>query len=256
MLNNRLLHFFLIIILFISVSCKTHYSLKYSNKSVIAVDTLNVKAEDPVSLQILTPYKNKIDSELNEIIAYADEAMEKGLPEGKLNNFVTDLTLLIANKHYKPKDEQSVDICILNSGGLRSSLPKGAINTSKVFELMPFENKLVVLTLSGKQTLSMLNWIASIGGVPMAGAKIGIQNDKAVEILINGAAFNEEKNYKIVTSDYLAAGGDKYSFFKEPLNSEDLDILSRDAIIEYMKDETAAGRTLNPQLDKRIYYVR
>lgn len=256
MLNNRLLRFCLIIILFISVSCRTHYSLKYSNKSVITVDTLNVKTEDPISLQILAPYKSKIDAELNEVIAYADEALEKGLPEGKLNNFVTDLTLIIANKHYKPEDGHLVDLCILNSGGLRSSLPKGAITTSKVFELMPFENKLVVLTLSGKQTLSMLNWIALNGGVPLAGVKMGIQNDKAVDILINGVAFNEEKNYKIVTSDYLAAGGDKYSFFKEPINNEELDILSRDAIIEYMKDETLAGRTLNPQLDKRIYYVR
>lgn len=256
MLNYRLLRFYLISILFVLASCKTHYNLKYSNKSVIVVDTTNVKAEDSVSLQILKPYKSKIDAELNEILAYTDEPMEKDLPEGKLNNFVTDLTLIIARKHYKPQDDHTVDICILNSGGLRSSLPKGAITTSKVFELMPFENKLVILTLSGQKVLSMLNWIAYNGGVPLAGVKMGIQNEKAVDVFINGVAFDVEKNYKVVTSDYLAAGGDKYSFLKDPISYEELDVLARDAIIEYMKDETAAGRTLNPQLDKRIYYVK
>jgi len=256
MLKNSLLRFSVFTILLFAISCKPYYSLKYTSNSIIAVDTITTPVEDPAALKILEPYQKKIHAELNEILAYSDEAMDKDLPEGKLNNFVTDLTLLISRKHYKPEDGQTIDMCVLNSGGLRSALPKGAITISKVFELMPFENQLVVLTMTGKETLDMLNWIASNGGVPLAGVKMGIKNEKAIDVLTNGVAFNVERNYKIVTSDYLASGGDKYSFFKNPLKYEEIGLLARDAIIEYMRDENAAGRTVKATLDKRIYYVR
>jgi len=255
MFKDRHLRFWLLLFLLVVSSCKPYYYIRQSDKKVIAVDSVNAVKEDSTSLQILMPYKLRIESELNEVLAYSEEAMEKDFPEGKLNNFIADLTLQIARKYYKSEDGSTVDICLLNSGGLRASLPKGAITASKVFELMPFENKLVVLTLDGEKAMAMFNWIASNGGAPVSGAKIGIQNDKAVEIFVNGEAFTKNRNYKVVTSDYLAAGGDKYSFFLEPVKYEEINILAREAIIEYMKEETAAGRTLRAILDKRIYYV-
>jgi len=256
MLNKRLLHLIILFILSLAIGCKSYYYLKFSDKNVIAIDTNNVKTEDSSALKIIAPYKAQIDAQLNEVLAYSDEPMEKDLPEGKLNNFITDLILQVARKYYKADDGHNVDMCLLNSGGIRASLPKGAITKSKIFELMPFENQLVVVTLNGKQTYNMLEWIAENGGAPEAGLKLGIKNNKPFEIIINNKPFNENDNYKIVTSDYLAAGEDKYNFFKDPIKYEELGILTRDAIIEYLKEETKAGRTINAVLDKRIYYVK
>ena len=58
----------------------------------------------------------------------------------------------------------------------------------------------------------------------------------------------------MVTSDYLAMGGDKMEFFNKPVDLKYLDVLIRDLIIDYLKEQTQAGNSINPQLDGRIVY--
>ena len=119
---------------------------------------------------------------------------------------------------------------------------------------MPFENTVVVLTLSGEKTKLLFESLVENNGAPFSGAIIKTKGKKITELKIGGQDFDINKTYKIVTSDYLAAGGDKYLFFNAPLKIETLNYKLRDAIIDYIKDETAKGNTIKAQTDGRIKY--
>jgi 2',3'-cyclic-nucleotide 2'-phosphodiesterase (5'-nucleotidase family) len=230
-------------------ACSPKFGTLTYNRTIIAIND-SLLEPDPAAVAIIQPYKASIDNEMNDVLIYSETALVKGQPESLLGNLVADLTLKKGKELYK----MPIDICLLNNGGLRTALPDGEITRGKVFELMPFENELVVLTLTGEKTQQLLNYVARSEGMPIAGVKMGIQKGKAVEVLINGKPFNPEKKYTVITSDYLANGGDKMSFFKEPVDAQVLHKKLRDAIIEYMVEENKAGRKLNPKKDGRVYF--
>lgn len=212
---------------------------------------------DSATHSILAPYKLGMDSIMNEVVGQTSEAMpkERDKSETLLGNFVADVCLEKGNSAYKPEDGIPGQVCILNNGGLRSSLPKGNITRGNVFELMPFDNEIVVVTISGSKMWELIKYVAASGGVPVAGMKMGLKADKTPgAVFINGVAFDSTKTYKIVTSDYLASGGDKMSFLKEPLRIEQTGYRIRDAILDYFLATKKQGTIVTPKLDGRIYY--
>jgi 2',3'-cyclic-nucleotide 2'-phosphodiesterase (5'-nucleotidase family) len=193
---------------------------------------------------------------MNQVLIVSESSAEKGNPEGKLGNITCDMILKKANDYATQQNLKAVYFCLLNNGGLRAPLPKGPITKGKVFELMPFENELVVLTLTGKKTKQLFETVAKEKGMPIGGARIFVHDSAAPSIQIGAKDFDESKSYRVVTSDYLSAGGDKMFFFKAPEMVDTLHHKLRDAIIEYMVEENKIGHTLNPQLDGRITYKK
>lgn len=203
----------------------------------------------------IDPYKDKLDLIMNEVLIVSEQPLLKGLPESSLGDFVSDVILKKTNDNYKPADNIPVSICLLNNGGLRSELPKGNITRGNAFELMPFENAIYILTITGAKTKQLFEYIVENNGAPFAGATIKSKGKKIIELKINGQDLDINKNYKITTSDYLAtAGGDKYHFFKDPVKTEILKYKLRDALIDYMKEENKKGNTLKVNIDGRIKY--
>lgn len=250
------INYVLIIIFLLTLginSCSVGNKLKYSERTLLLLDSTVVA--DSAILKLVEPYKNEIDRTMNAVLVVSAQALVKSQPEGLLGNIVADLTLETCNYNYQPEDGELADICILNNGGLRTSLPKGEITRGKVFELMPFENEIVVLTLSGENTLNLLKYIAKVGGIPVAGFKMGIKDDEPKDIIIGGKPFDINRNYKVVTSDYLASGGDKMYFFNNPINYEYVNKMLRDAIIEYFTAIGEKNEELVVKFDDRIYYA-
>ncbi len=210
--------------------------------------------EDSLMKNVVSPYKTELDKIMNEVLGTSDQPLLKGLPESTLGDFVSDAVLIKTNDIYKPADNAKADICLLNNGGLRSQLPKGAITRGNVFELMPFENSVVILTISGEKTKQLFEMLVQNNGAPFAGARVSAKGKKINKVLIGGKELDITKNYKVVTSDYLASGGDKYYFFKDPIRTDTLDYKLRDAIIDHIKDETKKGNNIKVELDGRITY--
>ena len=130
----------------------------------------------------------------------------------------------------------SIDIGIINYGGIRvPSLTKGPVTIGNVYELMPFDNYLVVLSLTGKQVQSMLDAIAASGGWPVAGVTFTIKDNTADDVQINGKRLHSESTYHIAISDYLANGGDNMDMLKG-LPQENTNVLLRDAFKAYFVD--------------------
>ena len=224
------------IIAILVIACSPSYNLQSYEEKVIGIKAI----EDSTVLTIIAPYQDAIEAEMNEVLSFTKTELNKNGAESTLGNFVTDLCLNYTNAH----------MCVMNNGGLRTTINKGDITRGKLYELMPFENELVVLELNKDDYIGLLNYISKRGGEPFSGIKIII--DKEGKILSNSWPVNFEngEKVKVLTSDYLADGGDKMSFFQNK-EQEKVGIKIRDAIIDYCSKTD----TINIILDKRIQII-
>jgi len=218
------------------LACSPTYNLQSHEDKVVAIQS----SADSTSLAIIAPYQKAIEQEMNEVLTYTKYDLEKGRPQSTLGNFVTDLCLNYADAH----------MCVMNNGGLRTTINKGNITRGKLYELMPFENELVLLELDENDYLGLLNYICKRGGEPFSGIDITMTEERKIINHSVPVDFSKGEKVKVLTSDYLANGGDKMSFFQ---NKEQLKvgIKLRDAIIDYCTKTD----TINMQLDGRIKII-
>ncbi len=237
------------------ISCKPVYNIqKTEDKEYVLSDTSNTSIDSSIYSMIL-PYKEKVEGTMNAVIAETETALEKGNPESKLGNFVADACLSESAKIYYPSDGRQSDFSFFNNGGLRKALPKGKIILGDVFELMPFENQLVVLTLNGELVKKIFNFIASKDGAPISGARFEIKNHEAINITINNLPLDITKTYKALTSDYLANGGDSFDFLVG-IPRENANLKLRDALIQSLRTTNKEGKKISVNLDGRIIHAQ
>lgn len=236
----KLKHYTIYIVTLLIVACSPSYKLQSYEDEVIAIEA----PIDSTILNIILPYQNSIEAQMNEVLCISKMEMKKGKPESLLGNFVTDLCLNYADAH----------VCIMNSGGLRSSLPKGNIIRGDIYTLMPFENELVILELDIESLKELVDYITKRGGEPFSGMTLKASS-KGYEIEeVSGMEgffdFNKGDKIRVLTSDYLANGGDKMWFFK---NKEQIKvgIKLRDAII----DHCSKSDTISSKLDNRLIFT-
>lgn len=238
--------FFLSILAALSCSRKTTVTNMSESHYIINKDEI-----DSAVYKAVNPYKQSYNEQMNKVLAVSSDAFVKADPESTLGNLFCD-AVLYETKLLLGKDSVMVDASVFNKGGLRNSLPKGNITTGNIFELMPFDNELVMLRMSGAQVEDMLAKVAEKGGIPVGGIRMHIDNGKAINVQINGKPFDKNREYWIVTSDYLANGGDNYVFFKNALERKMMNVLLRDVIINYCNHITQQNKTLKPYLDGRV----
>lgn len=195
----------------------------------------------------IQPYHEQIEKEMGQVIGAAPEAISKGAGENPLIDFVDDLQLAAATK----ATGHAIDLSVMTNGGLRTALPAGNITLGNVFELMPFENELVVLDAPGPVVQQLFDYAAA-ARMPIAGATYTATPDKKpLDIRIGGQPFDPTRHYTIAVSDYLAGGGDRMDFFKAAqLNHTGL--LLRTVIVNHIKALTAAGQPVKAQVDGRV----
>ncbi|MDC3305560.1 5'-nucleotidase C-terminal domain-containing protein [Flavobacteriales bacterium] len=218
------------------LACSPTYTLQSHEDKVVAIQA----SADSTALAIIAPYQNAIEEEMNEALTFTKHNLEKGRPQSTLGNFVTDLCLNYADAH----------ICVMNNGGLRTTINKGNIRRGKLYELMPFENELVVLELDENDYLGLLNYICKRGGEPFSGISITMKEDGEIINYSQPVDFSKGEKVKVLTSDYLANGGDKMSFFQDKKQLK-VGIKLRDAIIDYCSNTD----TINAQLDGRLKVI-
>jgi len=183
------------------------------------------------------------------------ELRKGGYGAGSLGNFVSDgMRARASIKLGKP-----VDLAIMNGGGLRrQNISEGDLRARDIFELLPFENALVALDLTGEQVLKILGVVVS-SREAQSGARITYitKADKSAALekaTLGNKEIDPKATYSVVTIDYLVnVGGERYAVLREGKNTKALGITLRDALMEYVKAETAAGREIKPSLDGRFY---
>jgi 2',3'-cyclic-nucleotide 2'-phosphodiesterase (5'-nucleotidase family) len=145
-------HSIVLIVILLLYGCKSLYHISSVNHAIVSVS--DTKLQDSVVYRMVLPYRQILDSLMNEVISHSEVDLEKGFPEGTLGNFVCDILLEYASRN----TTTHVDFCMLNNGGLRiPSISKGSILIKNIYELLPFENTLEVIEIEGTVCKKLLD---------------------------------------------------------------------------------------------------
>jgi 2',3'-cyclic-nucleotide 2'-phosphodiesterase (5'-nucleotidase family) len=244
--NNFVL--FLTFLVFVSCQNQRLFVTKIEGKKIgITEKATSNQAVDTY----LKPYKDKIDSDLKTVLTYAPQTFDKsGSWQTSAGNLFADITFLQGNPVLLKREQKNIDFVLLNNGGIRSIIPKGDVTIKTAYELMPFENELVVIALKSEQITELVNYLISEKKPhPVSGIRFTIdKNGTFKNLLIQGKPLEQDKIYYVATNDYLANGGDNMEFFKKGTKRINLDYKLRNVLIDYFK----TVKTLPVATDVRI----
>ncbi len=215
------------------------------NDSISSIDSIDI---------FVSPYRKRVNEVLDSTLAYAPYTISK--EDGQYNttagNLMADIILEEANPIFKSRTEKDIDFVVLNHGGIRSIISKGKISARTAYEIMPFENSIVVVELNGKSVRDLVAYLVkSYEAHPIAGLQIVLDKDDSLRsVSIQGKPFDENRTYFVATSSYLVEGGDNMGFFKNGLDYTDTNYLVRNAIIDYFKKVDTIVSTLDNRFIK------
>ena len=230
--------------------------------------------EDRATLAIVKKYKERVDAVLNERIGEAEldldgENVRKR--ETNLGNFIADIM----------RRASGADITLINGGGIRTSIKKGEVKVKDVYSVLPFDNYIVAIKLTGKQIREALEHGVSvvedgegrfpqISGLTFKYSPSEKRGSRIKGISVAGHPINPDKEYVVATNDFMAVGGDGYKAFGEAIkSSRDFSVIGgmvkgekvvysnsgkwlRDVVVEYIKEMKRIG----PGIEGRIVEIR
>lgn len=231
-------------------SCHRHLAVTKNEYKQYGVDAQ--AGEDSSVVKYYLPYKEKMQAEMSKVIGQTDQELTKpAIPETLMGNYFADAMLTEGLKK-----DPTIQFTLSTKGGLRTTFPKGDITVSNVFELMPFENEMVTLKLSGENVQQVIDFIVKKEGEPISGMRMKINNGVAYDVTIAGQLFDKTKTYNLLTYDYLADGGDELECLRNPIERKEINKKVREALLDNINDLTRQGRKITAQLDGRIVIVK
>lgn len=239
------------IALFSLTACKTT-SLQVTNVQTQKNISINqdLKANEDFA-KFIEPYTQKLNKEMNQKISYTQVDLTKEGDNSNLGNLLADYTFDGANVWAKANLNKNIDAALINIGGIRTTIGKGDILLKNVFEVMPFENEVIIVKFKGSDLQGLFDYYAkNQKNNPVSHLYIETSNGTVSKSLINGNAVNPTQDYYIATSDYLALGGDNMKFFAKG-ESIPTGIKLRDLFIEYFKK----NQQINPKEEIRLQFI-
>jgi 2',3'-cyclic-nucleotide 2'-phosphodiesterase (5'-nucleotidase family) len=206
----------------------------YSVSDKLEANEAGTQVQSMVST--IAPYKAQLDAKMNRQLATVKTPLKKGQPESTLGNWIADLFAQAAAGSFPDRD---IVFATLNQGGIRvREISTGPLIVSEIYELMPFDNELVLMELSGKVFKEFISHIANDGGWPVS-AELSVKaTSDGLDIKIGGKAIDPDKIYTVALPDYVANGGSGTSMLKQ-LPKINSGLLIRDLLIEYASKLTA-----------------
>lgn len=244
-------HIILFLLPITLVSCKG----SQQGISLIEAEQLNIDgsiAENDSIEAFIAPYRARIDQEMDSVLAYAPYSLSK--TDGDLNttigNMMADAVMELSNPVFRSRTGKSIDLVLLNHGGIRSTVNKGSITTRTAYNIMPFENEVVVAELKGEQVFKMIDYLLEANTAhPLSGIELIINTDNSIgKALVQGKPIEKDKSYYVATNDYLYMGGDNMNFFSKAEGVTNIDYKIRNLLIDYFKKKDSIA----PVIDNRF----
>lgn len=226
---------FLFIVTFLFSCKKTNHSLNLiEGKQIEINDSINI---NETFENVLKPYRDHIEGQLFEVLAHNKRDMKRtDAPlNSSIGNMMADATMELANPIFKQRTQNNIDIVLLNFGGIRATMAEGGITQKNAYEIMPFENEVIVLELSPKRIQEMLDYLASENlAHPISGMEIQLDaKNQLKSVRVQGTPLDTTKTYFVATSDYLRNGGDRMYFFEDAISETPLDYKLRNLFIDF-----------------------
>lgn len=169
--------------------------------------------------------------------------------ESAVGNFVSDAI----------RAATGVDVALQNGGGLRADLVEGTITRGSIFEIMPFDNRVYTMKLTGNELKVALEQglarerITQVSGIRYT-FDLGRPGGNRVMTLTypDGRPLDPKRRYRIACNDFMATGGDDYSALAAGAERKETDLLVRETLERYVERMTRAGKELDVKTDGRI----
>jgi 5'-nucleotidase / UDP-sugar diphosphatase len=219
---------------------------KLSHAEAKLIPVQNVRP-DPEVVKVLEPFNIKVTKKMGEVIGEATEDVNYSrTKESALADVVADAF----------REKGKTQVAIHNIGGIRSKIAKGKVTWGNAFEVLPFQNTLVTLKLTGAQIKKTLErgLVPTVGIVAVSGLRVVLDrsNPPGQQVvsasLLDGAPLDESKLYSVTTNDFVVVGGDGFDELSKGTDIVDQGTFLRDVLVEYIK---AHGK-LSPKTDGRI----
>jgi len=260
--KNRHFSSFIILFLTIFFGCKSSTKIvEYQN---IAIKNNQIVA-DSISYYFLKPFSDSLNSVLNVKIATTDSNLFAVRPNKSVSKSKTEKMANLGRvaADYLLKEGSSYTLnqmgfpchfALINHGGIRSSISKGPITLKSMFEIMPFENEMVLVELSGRQMDSLLNYLCTKNIAAVSGIEIQANNNTYSKVIVAGLPFDSRRSYWVVVNDFVQKGGDFFTMLKYPKQVIYTGIKMRDLLEKGFKTEFSESNKINPRLNPRIMY--
>jgi 5'-nucleotidase len=232
------------------LGCKQEdYNTSRVDADLLPIDR-SIKSDTTIT-SFIAPYKASVDKEMDSVLAYAPNSITK--KDSKYNtaigNLMADAVFELVNPVFKSRAGYTFNGVLLNYGGIRSPLYKGDVTTRTAYQMMPFENEVVIVELSGTQMKALFQYLANGTAHPISNLQVILNPDGSLKKgLIQGQEIIDDETYFIATSDYLQKGGDNMTFFSKPVSLLSLEYKVRNVLIDYFKKHD----TIAPVRDNRF----
>lgn len=170
--------------------------------------------------------------------------------ETNLGNLIADTML----------ESAKGDIAFTNGGGIRASIKKGQVKVNDIITTVPFTNTLAVIEASGAEIVKALergvdSYPEQAGHFPqLAGLKFSFDPEQKVgervildSVMVNDSKIDLDKKYRVVTNDFIAAGGDGYTMFEGKAFVGEGGLLS-----DLLREKFQTAKTVAPEVEARI----
>lgn len=244
---KRILWLSAVLISLLATSCHKRSHVVSATTEAIVVDASADAIQDSAYLAQLSVITDALNAELDVVLGYAPCDMEVYQPECPMLNWASDALLAAARKHYPG----TVDFAVVNVGGMRCSWKAGDITRRHIFELMPFDNELVVLTLSGEDVMELCQIFAEDGGQGVSGLCMEGEDKQLVDVTIGGKPVERDAYYHVATSDYLAGGTDHMTPFLNATETWRSELKIRDLYIDYVAETKTVEATVDGRMNVR-----
>lgn len=217
-------------------------------KLIPVTDRFEESVLDPAMSRFIKPYKARVDSLCSLKVGYVAEDMENGRRTGAFPNWDGDFGSWYGNLKADSlaRTGQSIgtlDLAVMNVGGIRVPWKKGPLDMGMVLSAFPFSNRYMIIRLKGIDLLKVMQTAASKGGEAISHEGIAVtdRDGNLMHFLINGEEVDPEKHYTVGTVDYLAWGNDDLREMAngEVLYTDDVEIAA--PILRYLKAFGDAG---------------
>ncbi len=228
----------------IAVDTDSKKIIQYPERKILR----KVKAgpDDPFDADvagIIKKYDDQIRGEFGRVVGETRVDLRKRPFESNIGNLVCDAMRKAAGS----------EVAIQNNGGLRTSIPAGKVTMEQVYTLLPFDNNLMTMDLTGAQIIDILEYNAKTEGMlQVSGLRVvydlaAPEGSRVKELSIGGKRADRSRIYRVTTNDFLAAGGDRFGMFREGKNAVVGDDI-RDAFLDYLKKRSP----VSPRIEGRI----
>lgn len=188
------------------------------------------KKIDPDFSNMIDTYSAAVTQKMEEVIGRCPEALRKGNPESPLGNITADGLIWMAKQYHNV----DADVSLYNSGGIRAEISAGEMTVGDVYAVYPFDNVLSIAELKGKDLMTMFEYVASSGGMPInKGVRLIINDGKVQSVTVGGKEVDPDKTYTLATIDYLMNLG-RYGL-QNAVSRNDSQIIIRDYFVDYFR---------------------